>query len=881
MPEPDRPRVSTRLRERPRRSMARALCGTVALAMAAGVVSIGPSPVGAAAAEVDTDRLSGATRYATAVEVAEAYVDEIEADRSSDDIDTVILTSGEDEHFAYAVPVPALARQRRAPLLLTPTDELHAEVRDFIEDYDIAEVIIIGGTDVVSGDVEDELEDIAGIDVERIGGDDEYRSAVEVADEVGTPGDFGRSGRTAFLATGEAFADALAVGAIAYRGEHSILLTPSDSIPDDVLDFIDDSRIEHVVILGGTAAVSQDIQDDVEDLGVDVTRWSGATRIETAIEIAKALLGDDSPQTCFDGSEVGLAFAWKHPDAIVSGPYLGELCAPLLLTDRRALPDDVIDLLEGVEFFTGDERGRLRITAFGGTAAISGSALGDAADVAELESLDASVTASEGACHFTVTFSEPVLIGDALDVTNYLIAGQPIDYHIAYVEAEGDETTSSATVLLDGALTEVGTKVPTGCTSPLGARDTVGVTSNRIHAADEIRTVRRTDVQVRADSVRPRVTITAAEDAVEVLVEVDEPVVPAGDDGVIAVKFERLVPGSDPDMATVDNVQVPAGATRFEVEVPNVSPFNGSLLSRDRVILEAGELGDLAGNANIRVTRTVVVDNTGPRVSRVTVTDPVAGESAFVELSGEDSGGGREYGALRITTKEGSAADGAAGNDWFVDAEVVRRRPRDWGASQYVQVDLSQSRRTISITMIDVATLADVEDGLNDDPDFSELFTPVVTPGAEDLLPLGTGGPLAFRGGSSTVDITVYWSEPVKDCVDSTTAQQVEPSGIQIDVDRDGEPDFDLGGSLLDGDSDVTFVADPSGKTSIQAGAATCDTITPGARSGTLVARVQSLTFDDLPNLRSTARVLNDAAFDLSGNPNVPQRAITLRPARS
>ncbi|WP_420442783.1 hypothetical protein [Candidatus Poriferisodalis sp.] len=99
--------------------------------------------------------------------------------------------------------------------------------------------------------------------------------------------------------------------------------------------------------------------------------------------------------------------------------------------------------------------------------------------------------------------------------------------------------------------------------------------------------------------------------------------------------------------------------------------------------MNAGELEDLAGNENLRTSRSVVLDNTGPRASRVTVTNPVPVENAYVSLDGEDSNRDRQPGALRITAKDGTVADGAAGNEWAVEVEVLRRRPTTWRTSQY------------------------------------------------------------------------------------------------------------------------------------------------------------------------------------------------------
>ena len=84
----DRRRAADAALTRPRRRLA---VVSLALVIAAGVLSVGSGPVQAAAADVQTDRLRGATRYETAVEIAEAFVDEIEGGSFGGEVDTVIL----------------------------------------------------------------------------------------------------------------------------------------------------------------------------------------------------------------------------------------------------------------------------------------------------------------------------------------------------------------------------------------------------------------------------------------------------------------------------------------------------------------------------------------------------------------------------------------------------------------------------------------------------------------------------------------------------------------------------------------------------------------------------------------------------------------------
>ncbi|MDE0321900.1 MAG: cell wall-binding repeat-containing protein [Acidimicrobiaceae bacterium] len=848
----------------------------MALAVAATALVVGHDPAQGAAAEVDSRRLSGSTRYETAVEIAETYVDHVESDSSRSAIDTVIITSGEDRHFAYALPTPALSRLHDAPLLLTPSDELHESVTTFLTRHNISLVLIIGGTSVVSDAVERSITAISGISVNRIDGDDEYATAVAIADLVGwspgSPGEIRGKGRVALLATGEAFADALAVGPLAYRGEHPILLTRSSELPAAVSTFLGGSRTEHVVILGGNAAVSAEVESDVERLGITVERWRGSDRFGTAVDIAEALLGFDTPQECFDGSgEIGLAYGWRSPDAIVSGPLLGELCAALLLTERDALPSVAERFLESDDFVTGDANGKLRFTVFGGEAAVSNRAVDEALDAAALVALGATVEAFEGGCHFTVTFAEPVRTADAEDLTVYLYGNAP--FEADEVEGKPDAgsgtSTTKAVVMLEGATTNTGATVPTGCTTPLRARDRIGIVGGEIRAAADNRRVARVEYFVVDDETPPALSVNATEGSGTVWVEASEPLVESARDadGVVAVVFKR--PGiSD---ATVD-VTPAAGVTRFEVELPNA--FGTSLKIGDSVSIAADEVRDLAGNANAVVSSVVVRDSTPPRISRITVTEPEPVSQASAILNGTDSNDDSQE-AFRIEAKAATAADGAAGNHWTIDLDVRASRPSSWSSTQTTGVQVSAVTRRIQVmalaTAVNTADVDDVVDALNANRTFHQLFVARVTGSGTDS-PVDTGGRERLMGGASTADLTVHWTEAVQDC-DTANDDPVRVRLIEIDADGNGTTDFDLDGFTF-GASDVDFV--DGGGDSIIAGRATCDTTTPGVRPGTLVARIQSASIDNLPTTRSTAFVRSGAVTDLAGNANARQTGVRL-----
>ena len=106
---------------------------------------------------------------------------------------------------------------------------------------------------------------------------------------------------------------------------------------------------------------------------------------------------------------------------------------------------------------------------------------------------------------------------------------------------------------------------------------------------------------MRADNTRPRLRITAAQDATTVEIRASEPVTGTRGAATMEVEFRRS--GLDPVVVVAD---VTPGGTRIFVSVPaEFDTANTTGLSaQDQVIVGTGEIEDLAGNGNVRTTRT-------------------------------------------------------------------------------------------------------------------------------------------------------------------------------------------------------------------------------------------------------------------------------------
>lgn len=278
---------------------------------------LGPIAVPASAvASVETKRLGGADRFATAAEVAR------ESHRGAQ---TALIANG--MNFPDALAGSTLAGAVKAPILLVTPTSVPAATSSALTDIGVREVVILGGPAAVSPQVEAQLRQNYG--VTRVQGDDRYKTAVEISRRA-SAGGIGTVGnrRTAFVSTGLNFPDALGAGPLAYQGKLPSFLTRTNELPAEVAQAFRDLRIEHVVILGGTQAVSAAVEAQIKATGATTERLSGRNRAETATFVADFALA----RMGFEGVNTILSRGDNFPDALAGGPLGGERRAVILLT---------------------------------------------------------------------------------------------------------------------------------------------------------------------------------------------------------------------------------------------------------------------------------------------------------------------------------------------------------------------------------------------------------------------------------------------------------------------------------------------------------------------------------------------------------------------
>lgn len=280
-------------------------------------------------------RIDGPTRDETAVELSKAtgFGEPSGTDPNNESIASAIVTRR--DNFPDALAASYLSQALGgAPILLTDTNDLTDATADELARLNTERVYVLGQQVAVSAAVEDELAN--DYDVVRVGGDTRYSTAQLIAqfnpgDNASDVGTLGNSGRTAFIATGEKFPDALAAGPLSFNSSFPIILTRTDELSDEAADALDELDIEHAIVLGGPVAIQQEVEDQIRSRGIATQRFDGATRRDTAVMIANFA----RTQLGFTQDEVLFAAGENFPDALAAGPYGGSIEAPIVLAENR------------------------------------------------------------------------------------------------------------------------------------------------------------------------------------------------------------------------------------------------------------------------------------------------------------------------------------------------------------------------------------------------------------------------------------------------------------------------------------------------------------------------------------------------------------------
>ncbi|ERG64915.1 hypothetical protein L332_10725 [Agrococcus pavilionensis RW1] len=287
--------------------MRRLALTSLALAAVVGAAVLGPAP----AAEAADSRIAGMDRFETSVL----------ASRQLPAGDAVFLASG--VSFPDALAAAPVAAAEGAHLLLVRPDGIPTSVRAEIARLAPSEVVVLGSEATLSAAVAAQASQAAPrAEVTRIGGADRVETSMLLLDRMRKH----TSVRDVWVASGADFPDALAAGAVAARDGHGLVLTTGAdaSFRQQISARI--GGVERFHIPGSVASVGADVQSLLSSTGRTVTRFPGADRYETAVQINQRFTPARS------GGQLVLASGTDFPDGLVGAVYAGLRGEPLYLT---------------------------------------------------------------------------------------------------------------------------------------------------------------------------------------------------------------------------------------------------------------------------------------------------------------------------------------------------------------------------------------------------------------------------------------------------------------------------------------------------------------------------------------------------------------------
>lgn len=158
----------------------------------------------------------------------------------------------------------------------------------------------------------------------RIDGLNRYETAAKISEETFN------AAETVVIAKGTDFPDALSGAPLAYQLNAPILLTKTDTLPEETAREINRLNATKAIILGGENAISPSTESEIKSLGLKIERISGENRYDTSAKIAKRMGGDPSYAV--------VAYGLNFPDALAIAPYAAKMGYPILLVDSDKVP---------------------------------------------------------------------------------------------------------------------------------------------------------------------------------------------------------------------------------------------------------------------------------------------------------------------------------------------------------------------------------------------------------------------------------------------------------------------------------------------------------------------------------------------------------------
>lgn len=282
----------------------------------------------------DFNQIVGERRIDTAIKISEKYYNA----QNNDAKNAVVLVN--ELSIVDGLSAAPLAAQKDAPVLLTKSDKLPAEVRaEIIRVMGLQNgvgaaktVYIVGGTSVVSEDIVKELEAM-GLTVKRLAGLNRETTSVAVAKELGVTD-------KAYVVDGyKGIADAMSISPVAARDEKPVIVVNGQKdLNEDVKKTL--KTIVSSEIIGGTGVVSKNVEKQIESAVISTTdRTAGERRQETNAEVIKKHY--DNVNNFFVAKD-GMDREDRLVDALAIAPVAGDLNAPVVLNTNSLTTEQAI-----------------------------------------------------------------------------------------------------------------------------------------------------------------------------------------------------------------------------------------------------------------------------------------------------------------------------------------------------------------------------------------------------------------------------------------------------------------------------------------------------------------------------------------------------------
>ncbi|MGL4730970.1 MAG: cell wall-binding repeat-containing protein [Clostridium sp.] len=253
--------------------------------------------------KVMKEKLAGANRFETAIEVSNEF----------GKADTVVLVNY--MGIADALAATPFAKMKEAPILLTESDKLTESTAKQIEKLGAKNVVVIGGENAVSANVVKELEK-SNLTVERLAGNNRYATSAAVAEKMG------KVEKVAVVNGVKGLADALSVAAPAAKEGMAIILSNGNEI-EAGNEIVDAAKTKYVV--GGDKVVSEDLAKEIE-----AERLAGTNRNATNAAVLNKFYDAKELEKVYVAKD-GAVNASQLVDALAAGPLAGKEGNPVML----------------------------------------------------------------------------------------------------------------------------------------------------------------------------------------------------------------------------------------------------------------------------------------------------------------------------------------------------------------------------------------------------------------------------------------------------------------------------------------------------------------------------------------------------------------------